>query len=120
MRLPDHALLRFALYAVASVLGGLLVAWVTGIHDLQRPVTAILMGVAAWLAPVRSLPGAAAALLIAVVAFMGVFVLPLYVLLYGSFYPSANLELARHALMMAALFALPVAAGAGLSRYRPR
>ncbi|MCU4654204.1 hypothetical protein N8I71_15270 [Roseibacterium sp. SDUM158016] len=83
-------------------------------------VEAAVIGIAALIARIRTWLGALGALLIAVTAHMAIMVIPLFLLLDGTFNRVANRQLTELAIEVGGIFALPILAGTLVSAYRQR
>lgn len=119
MRILRNPLARFAVLATCGVVVRLILTYLLQIDRRMQHLTAIWMGLAVWLAGIRTGGGALLAILLAAALFMALAILPFFLLIGGTFNMIANRQLAQLALTMAALSALPVAVGWTLTRYRP-
>jgi membrane protein YdbS with pleckstrin-like domain len=122
MTLPRWPLIHFALVSVAGVAMTLLLVWAVefATEASMLWVEAAVIGIAALIARIRTWLGALGALLIAVAAHIAIMVIPLFLLLGGTFNRVANRQLTELAIEVGGIFALPILAGTLVSAYRQR
>jgi hypothetical protein len=116
MRRP---LLRFAAFASGGVIVAIAACTLLGMDRLIMAAAAVLMAPAAWIAGLRRWSEIVAAIPLSAVLYTTILVIPLHLLLGGTYNRIAARQIGELTATMALWSMLPVLAGCILTRYRP-